>query len=71
MPKVEIDFNKNEDAHRLAINRLKQKLELIYDGGGAKRIEKQKSKGKLTARERITVLLDDDAAQFEIGAFAA
>jgi len=29
-------------------------------GGGAKAIEKQKESGKLTARERIKLLLDDD-----------
>jgi acetyl-CoA carboxylase carboxyltransferase component len=30
-------------------------------GGGQKRIEKQHSKGKLTARERIEKLTDEDA----------
>jgi propionyl-CoA carboxylase beta chain len=30
-------------------------------GGGEKRIEKQHAKGKLTARERIELLLDDDS----------
>ena len=35
-----------------------------------KRIEKHKAKGKLTARERIKYLLDQDRPSIEIGAFA-
>ena len=37
-------------------------------GGGEKRIEKQHQKGKLTARERLTALLDPDSFR-EIGQF--
>ncbi len=37
-------------------------------GGGVKRIETQHKKGKLTARERISVLLDEDSFE-EIGKF--
>ena len=37
-------------------------------GGGQKRIERQHKKGKLTARERIELLLDDNTFQ-EIGMF--
>ncbi|GBF12545.1 acyl-CoA carboxylase subunit beta [Tepidibacillus sp. HK-1] len=36
----------------------KRKVEL---GGGEKRIESQHAKGKLTARERISILLDEDS----------
>ncbi len=71
MANDKLDFGKNEDSNQLAVSRLKQKLEAIYEGGGAKRIEKQKAKGKLTARERIDALLDPNSPQFEIGAFAA
>ena len=38
---------------------LKEKSELAEKGGGAARIEKQKSDGKLTARERIDFFLDE------------
>ncbi|HMB97557.1 MAG TPA: carboxyl transferase domain-containing protein, partial [Balneolaceae bacterium] len=38
------------------------------EGGGKKRIEKQHDKGKLTARERIDLLLDKDSFE-EIDAF--
>ncbi len=61
----------NEDAHKLEVSRLRQRLDLIHLGGGKKRIEKHKGRGKMTARERITYLLDKDGDQFEIGALAA
>ena len=41
------------------IKELLQKRELAKQGGGLKRIEAQHQKGKLTARERIELLLDD------------
>lgn len=68
---LDIDFNKNEDAMKLAISRLEHRLEKIYEGGGLKRIDKQHQKGKMTARERVDFLLDDDRPRFEMGAFAA
>lgn len=40
------------------IQDLQQRQERIKLGGGAKRIEKQHATGKLTARERIEILLD-------------
>lgn len=47
---------------------LKDKRENSKQGGGAKRIEAQHKKGKLTARERISLLLDEDSFQ-EMGMF--
>ncbi len=41
------------------IKELLHKRELAKQGGGLKRIEAQHQKGKLTARERIELLLDD------------
>lgn len=40
-------------------------------GGGAERIEKQHRQGKLTARERIDLLLDKDSFRQEIGLLIA
>jgi len=42
---------------------LKKKREEVLQGGGEKAIEKQISMGKLTARERIITLLDNDSFQ--------
>ena len=49
-------------------DQLKQKLAEAKLGGGEKRIEAQHGKGKLTARERIDLLLDKNSFE-EIGAF--
>lgn len=68
--KKELEFNKNDDTMRLKISALNRELEKIYEGGGKKRIDKLHAKGKLTARERIDLLLDKGAERFEMGAIA-
>lgn len=50
------------------LRRLEAKLRL---GGGPERIEKQHQQGKLTARERIDLLLDRDSFRQEIGLLVA
>jgi 3-methylcrotonyl-CoA carboxylase beta subunit len=66
----ELEFNFNEDRMRLRVRNLEQELEKIYLGGGIKRIEKLHEAGKLTARERIDLLLDPNTDRVEIGAIA-
>jgi acetyl-CoA carboxylase carboxyltransferase component len=66
----EINFNFNEDQMRLKIRALEQELDQIYLGGGKSKIEKHHANGKLTARERIQLLLDPDKPSFELGALA-
>ena len=68
---MDIKFNKNEDQNKLLVDGLKNRLKKVYLGGGEKKISSHHSKGKLTARERIAHLLDDDTNAVEIGAFAA
>lgn len=68
--KQDLEFNKNDDSLRMLLSDLRRKLDTIHLGGGEKKIEKHKAKGKLTARERIEALLDQDAPNIEIGAFA-
>ena len=67
---MDLDYNLNEDAMKLLISELNQKLEKIYLGGGKEKLEKQRQKGKLTARERIKYLIDDKSTFLEIGALA-
>jgi len=67
---MDINFNKNEDFNKLQLTTLKKKLLKVYKGGGDKNIEKHKAKGKLTARERITYLLDKNSESIEIAALA-
>ena len=48
------DFNKNEDSQKMAWSDVRQKLDIIEEGGGKKSAQKQKERNKLTARERIS-----------------
>ena len=68
--KVNIEFNKNEDAMKLLIAQMKKKLDIVYLGGGKKAIDKHKEKGKLTGRERIELLVDKDSEVMELAEFA-
>ena len=70
IPKKELEFNQNDDLMRLKISTLERELAKIYEGGGKKRIEKLHESGKLTARERIDLLLDPNTERFEVGALA-
>lgn len=66
----ELEFNFNDDQMRLKISALEKQLSKIYEGGGKKRIEKLHASGKLTARERVELLLDPNTERIEIGALA-
>ncbi|EDP96342.1 carboxyl transferase domain-containing protein [Kordia algicida OT-1] len=66
---MDINFNKNEDHNKLLVSQLRHRLAKVSLGGGQKRIDKLHSKGKMTARERIDFLLDDNKSSIEIGAF--
>jgi acetyl-CoA carboxylase carboxyltransferase component len=67
---MNLDFNKNEDSMKLSIAEVKRRLAQVHMGGGKAKIEKQHAQGKLTARERVDFLKDDDSDFIEIGAFA-
>ncbi len=56
---------------KLSLSTLHRRLEEISLGGGLKKIEKHKARGKLTARERVAYLLDPDTEFLELGALAA
>jgi acetyl-CoA carboxylase carboxyltransferase component len=67
---MDIKFNKNEDHNKLLTSDLRSRFAKVKLGGGEQKIEKQHSKGKLTARERVDFLLDNAKDSIEIGAFA-
>ena len=52
------------------LSELRKKSEQLRLGGGIKKIEKHKANGKLTAWERVVVLLDADSEYIEVGSFA-
>jgi acetyl-CoA carboxylase carboxyltransferase component len=56
--------------HNLA-RELEALRELLRKGGGEERVERQHRQGKLTARERTSLLLDEGAAWVELGLLMA
>jgi 3-methylcrotonyl-CoA carboxylase beta subunit len=70
MTKLEIEKNRNEDSYKILLSKVEHRLKKIKEGGGQKKIEKLHSRGKMTARERIDYLIDDDSHFMELGAFA-
>jgi 3-methylcrotonyl-CoA carboxylase beta subunit len=67
---MDLEFNKNEDSLKQLCFQLKSRHSKVALGGGEKAIAKQHEKGKLTARERIKYLLDEDSEFLEIATFA-
>src|SRR5579864_6906521 len=64
-------FEKNMRAMADLVTRLRNEEEKIAQGGGPKAIESQHKKGRLTARERVGLLLDPGTELFELGIYAA
>ena len=67
---MNIEFNRNEDSLKQSLSEMRRRLEKIYEGGGKKAIDKQREKNKLTPRQRIDYLIDNDKPFIEICAFA-
>ena len=65
------DFEKNTRRIIDLLTQIKNQEQKIRDGGGAKAIESQHKKGRLTARERIETLIDPGSSFFELGLYAA
>jgi len=66
---MDLEFNKNEDAMKLAVSEMKRRHGVISLGGGKKSMEKAREKGKMAPRERIQYLIDKGSVFTEIGAF--
>ena len=54
-----------------AVERLHDLEDRLRHGGGSKRIQKQHAASKLTARERVTQLIDAASPVLEIGLLVA
>ncbi len=70
MSKTELEQNKNEDELKLLLSQVNRRLEKIHLGGGEKKIAKLHKRGKMTARERVDYLIDENSSFLEVGAFA-
>lgn len=64
-------FLKNREALASLRPAIEAQEELIRLGGGAKAAEAQHSKGRLTVRERLKLLLDEGTEWMELGLWAA
>src|SRR5438045_4352682 len=64
-------FEKNMRGMAELVSAIRNQEEEIKLGGGPKAIESQHGKGRLTARERIDLLIDHDTEFFELGLYAA
>ena len=64
-------YEKNMRAMAEIVAQVRNEEEHLREGGGAKAIEAQHKKGRLTARERIRLLLDPDDTFLELSLHAA
>src|SRR3954465_6382146 len=64
-------FEKNMRAMADLVYQLRNEEEQLVLGGGKKAIESQHAKKRLTARERLNLLLDPGTDLFELGLYAA
>jgi acetyl-CoA carboxylase carboxyltransferase component len=65
------DFDRRRGRMEELVAELRERTALVARGGGEKAVERHRSRGKLTARERIDRLLDPDTAFLELNALAA
>ena len=65
------DFEKNTQRMVELLTAIKNEEEQIREGGGAKAIDSQHKKNRLTARERIAALIDPGTHLFELSVYAA
>ena len=64
-------FQQNSRAMVDRLTQIKNEEEKIRQGGGAKAVEGQHKKNRLTARERVARLIDPKTEFFELGIYAA
>jgi acetyl-CoA carboxylase carboxyltransferase component len=64
-------FERRRASMEALVAELRERTALVAAGGGAKAVERHRSRGKLTARERIDRLVDPGTAFLELNALAA
>jgi 3-methylcrotonyl-CoA carboxylase beta subunit len=65
------DFKANREAMQAQVAQWRARVEQVKLGGGEEALKKHKSRGKLTARERVEGLLDPGSAFLEFSTLAA
>ena len=64
-------FVRRRDRMEALVAELRERTGQVGRGGGAKAVERHRSRGKMTARERVDRLVDPGSAFLELGALAA
>jgi acetyl-CoA carboxylase carboxyltransferase component len=64
-------FARRHEAMSALVAELRERTALVARGGDERSVERHRSRGKLTARERIALLVDPDSAFLELSALAA
>jgi acetyl-CoA carboxylase carboxyltransferase component len=64
-------FARRRDRMTALVAELRERTAQVSAGGGEKSVERHRSRGKLTARERVDLLVDPDTAFLELSALAA
>jgi acetyl-CoA carboxylase carboxyltransferase component len=64
-------FARRQEAMTGLVEELRERTAQVASGGGEQAVERHRSRGKLTARERVDLLVDPDAAFLELSALAA
>jgi acetyl-CoA carboxylase carboxyltransferase component len=65
------DYARRRERMEALVAELRERTALVARGGGERAVERHRSRGKLTARERIDRLVDPDSAFLELSALAA
>jgi acetyl-CoA carboxylase carboxyltransferase component len=64
-------FERRRSRMEALVAELQERTALVAAGGGEQALERHRSRGKLTARERVDLLVDPGSAFLELGALAA
>jgi acetyl-CoA carboxylase carboxyltransferase component len=64
-------FARRRERMEALVAELQERTALVARGGGEKAVERHRSRGKLTARERIDLLVDPSSSFLELNALAA
>ena len=67
---VDLEDNNLSIKFEKLINEFNDKIDLIKESGGMASVQKQHDKGRLTARERISYLIDENTYFLELAKFA-
>ncbi len=65
------DFKANAEYMRRLIDELKERLQLIRQGGGPKYLQRHRDQGKMPVRDRVSKLIDPGTPFLELSALAA